>query len=230
MGIPGNSYQNTYTYSSSLSVSDDGTVSLANPSTATSSQWSPLSTDAINSTLVGKFVQWTCQDPNNLDTKYPFNASPSPIIFIPSDAKITVTMPDSNERFTLSKYQPVTGHAAIPANTTITYLGKIGRPGVVLSSYRGTGAYGQGSPTTLHFEKLPNVIFISGHGDETTVLTSMQTCNIVVGTVFFGDYATTHSVICNVLVDGNTVKLWSTTDAYAQMNQATEYFVAAFYL
>lgn len=150
MGIPGNSYQNTYTYSSSLSVSGDGTVSLANPSTTTSSQWSPLSTDAINSTLVGKFVQWTCQDPNNLDTKYPFNASPSPIIFIPSDAKITVTTPDSNERFTLSKYQPVTGYAAIPAVTTIEYLGKLGdKARVQVVSYVGTGIYGSSNPNSV---------------------------------------------------------------------------------
>lgn len=163
MGIPRNSYQNTYTYSSSLSVSDDGTISLANPSTAISSQWSPLSTDAINSTLVGKFVQWTCQDPNNLDTKYPFNASPSPIIFIPSDAKITVTTPDSNERFTLSKYQPVTGYAAIPAGTTIEYLGKLGdKARVQVVSYVGTGTYGADNPCSLTFDFAPMFILIAG--------------------------------------------------------------------
>ncbi len=161
MGIPANPYQNTYTYSSSLSVSDDGTVSLANPSTAISSQWSPLSTDAINSTLVGKFVQWTCQDPNNLDTKYPFNASPSPIIFIPSDAKITVTTPDGNERFTLSKYQPVTGYPAIPANNTITYLGQLGGGArIEVGSYVGTGTYGSSNPNTLTFGFEPKMVVI----------------------------------------------------------------------
>lgn len=166
MGIPRNSYQNTYTYSSSLSVSGDGTVSLANPSTATSSQWSPLSTDAINSTLVGKFVQWTCQDPNNLDTKYPFNASPSPIIFIPSDAKITVTTPDSNERFTLSKYQPVTGHAAIPANTTITYLGQLGGgTRIEVGSYVGTGTYGSSNKCSISFNSVPKMVFLGPSSD-----------------------------------------------------------------
>lgn len=212
MGIPRNSYQNTYTYSSSLSVSDDGTVSLANPSTATSSQWSPLSTDVINSTLVGKFVQWTCQDPNNLDTKYPFNASPSPIIFIPSDAKITVTTPDSNERFTLSKYQPVTGYAAIPAGTTIEYLGKLGdKARVQVVSYVGTGTYGEDNPTVINFDFPPKVFLIgttassNGYGNA-----AVAGCGWISTTRFEGTSAQPYKIG----FEGKKVSIYSSYGSY----------------
>lgn len=219
MGIPRNSYQNTYTYSASLSVSDDGTVSLANPSTATSSQWSPLSTDTINSTLVGKFVQWTCQDPNNLDTKYPFNASPSPIVFIPSDAKITVTMPDSNERFTLSKYQPVTGYAAIPAGTTIEYLGKLGdKARVQVVSYVGTGTYGESNKNSLTFDFPPKILLIA-----MAQLYANQTYTGILypfagyGSSLLGaDRGYVYSLLCNR--NGNSVSWWNKDDYGNQLN------------
>lgn len=245
MGIPRNSYQNTYTYSSSLSVSDDGTISLANPSTAISSQWSPLSTDAINSTLVGKFVQWTCQDPNNLDTKYPFNASPSPIIFIPSDAKITVTTPDSNERFTLSKYQPVTGYAAIPVGTTIEYLGKLGdKARVQVVSYVGTGTYGSSNPNSLTFDFAPKVVRLLGgissggnftvcviyptntnYGIHSAILFTKALTTTYKARLGFSENNYTASY-CKISQDGKTVTWYNNGDDQINTAGYTYYFLA----
>lgn len=60
-----------------------------------------------------------------------------------------------------TKIQPVIGHAAIPANTTITYLGQLGDGArIEVGSYVGTGTYGSSNPNTLTFGFEPQLVAI----------------------------------------------------------------------
>ena len=50
----------------------------------------------------------------------------------------------------VDRYQPVTGYAAIPAGTTIEYLGKLGdKTRIQVVSYVGTGTYGSSNPCSI---------------------------------------------------------------------------------
>ena len=92
----------------------------------------------------------------------PSNYVPAGTIYIPNDAVVT----RSNDNYIISKYQPVTGYAAIPAGTTIEYLGKLGdKARVQVVSYVGTGTYGSDHPNSLTFGSLPEAIIFLGKVD-----------------------------------------------------------------
>ena len=116
----------------------------------------------IRTFMLGKFVRCTTKgDQLNEapDTKYPFNTIPSDIVYIPSNAQITI----ANGDVLVDRYQPVTGYAAIPAGTTIEYLGKLGdKARVQVVSYVGTGTYGADNPCSLTFDFAPMFILIAG--------------------------------------------------------------------
>lgn len=115
----------------------------------------------IKTFMLGKFICCTAKgDQLNEapDTKYPFNKVPSDIVYIPSDAQITIT----NGDILVDRFQPVTGYAAIPAGTTIEYLGKLGdKARVQVVSYVGTGTYGEDNPNSLTFDFVPKCVIIS---------------------------------------------------------------------
>lgn len=161
----------TYTYESatSLDVGDDGTVSLQNPSSGSFGTMGGLSPgdnlSTIQTFILGKFVRCTGINTSYVsgapDTKYPFNVVPSDIVYIPSNANVTKT---SNVIY-IDRYQPVTGYAAIPANTTIENLGCLGdKARVQVVSYVGTGTYGSSNPCNLTFDFPPKVVmFLRGY-------------------------------------------------------------------
>lgn len=125
-----------YSYASSVSVSDDGTVSLVSPSSTT------LSADASSRTIAlsmrGKYVQAISSLTN---CGVPFSSGS--VVFLPADAVVSGTVD-------IDRYQPVTGYAAIPAGTTIEYLGKLGdKARVQVVSYVGTGTYGESNPCSI---------------------------------------------------------------------------------
>lgn len=144
-----------YSYASSVSVSDDGTVSLVSPSSTT------LSADASSRTIAlsmrGKYVKATSSLTN---CGVPFSSGS--VVFLPADAVVSGTVD-------IDRYQPVTGYAAIPAGTTIEYLGKLGdKARVQVVSYVGTGTYGENNPTVLNFSFVPKVFFVgtvNGYGN-----------------------------------------------------------------
>lgn len=142
---PTNGYY--YRYDSNVSVADDGTVSLSssNPSQISFDEYNGGQSYANNclAEISGKFVYLFGRNSGTdaPDSKPPFNSVPSDIVYIPPDATLTWTEGGALDGFTLSKYQPVTGYAAIPASTTIEYLGKLGdKARVQVVSYVGTGA------------------------------------------------------------------------------------------
>lgn len=156
-----------YKYASSISVADNGTISLDNPSQISFDSYNGGQSYANNCLveIAGKFVYLANRDSGTSapDSKPPFNSVPSDVVYIPSDATLTWTEGGALDGFTLSKYQPVTGYAAIPAGTTIEYLGKLGdKARVQVVSYVGTGTYGDSNPSSLTFDFVPKVIIVSG--------------------------------------------------------------------
>lgn len=139
--------------SAALSVSDDGTCTLATTGgTYIDGTTTNAATTAKNE-LQGKFAY--C---NNTDTDF----ASSVIVFFPSNTIFTrvgnIVYADC--------YQPVTGYAAIPANTTIEYLGCLGdKARVQVVSYVGTGTYGEDNKNSLTFNFSPKVLLIIMSGD-----------------------------------------------------------------
>ena len=163
-------YTISYSYeaASELTVSDDGrTVSMTSPSVGSFGFMGGLEPGddpaKIRAFMLGKFVRCTAKgDQLNEapDTKYPFNTIPSDIVYIPSNAQITM----ANGDVLVDRYQPVTGYAAIPANTTIEYLGCLGeKKQIEYVSYIGTGAgRSESAPVTLSFSFPPKIILFLG--------------------------------------------------------------------
>ncbi len=155
-----NSGQNYYyKTATSLSVSDDGTLSMPSNAEQVNLVYSAngLTTDHIKSSFAGKFVQLSS---TGADLYYNslFKTTPSEILLIPNEAIITK---GSDKCFYIDRYQPVTGYAAIPAGTTIEYLGKLGdKARVQVVSYVGTGTYGSSNPNSLTFDFVPKILFI----------------------------------------------------------------------
>lgn len=82
------------------------------------------------------------------------------IVYFPSDVVFSLEE-GSPFRIIVNKYQPVTGYAAIPANTTIEYLGCLGdKARVQVVSYVGTGTYGSSNPNSLTFDFVPKAVFL----------------------------------------------------------------------
>ena len=100
------------------------------------------------------------------------------VVFFPSDTVFSQV----SDRVVVDRYQPVTGYAAIPAGTTIEYLGKLGdKARVQVVSYVGTGTSGSAHPTTVTFDFVPKVViahckndaqyrFIAPYGIESTLV------------------------------------------------------------
>ena len=123
-------------YSDSVQVDTDGTVKLVGQNYV---NLFTGSTDYDNAKyLAGKFIivkrdSMYCDLPNDV------------VLFIPNDTIIT----RQNGIF-FDRYQPVTGYAAIPAGTTIAYLGRLGdKARVQVVSYVGTGTYGEDNPCSI---------------------------------------------------------------------------------
>lgn len=127
-----NQYQ-TYYYgdASTVSVSDDGVVSISQGSFVELDRYSTTKTDALK----GKYIQG-----------YPVGSPATSVYYIPDDA----TFLTGNGRLFCDKAQLLTGYAAIPAGTTIEYLGKLGdKARVQVVSYVGTGTYGNDNPCSI---------------------------------------------------------------------------------
>ncbi|WP_287047814.1 hypothetical protein [Megasphaera sp.] len=163
-----NSGQNYYyKTATSLSVSDDGTLSMPSNAEQVNLVYSAngLTTDHIKSSFAGKFVQLSS---TGADLYYNslFKTTPSEILFIPNEAVITK---GSDKCFYIDRYQPVTGYAAIPAGTVIKYLGRLGdKTRTQVINYVGTGIFGLDKPTVLNFNFPPKVFFVgtlNGYGN-----------------------------------------------------------------
>ena len=150
-------------YADSVTVSDDGTVALSNESIFTVGS-DGYTQSQIQAACAGKFIQYYRTSSGSTyppDSIYPFNSTPSAIVFVPSDVSIVTKVYDDYDCYAIDRYQPVTGYAAIPAGTTIEYLGKLGdKARVQVLSYIGTGTYGSSNPNSLTFDFVPKAVFL----------------------------------------------------------------------
>lgn len=134
---------------SSPTVSDDGTIEFDKNQYIQIGYAENWTASTLQAAIRGQFLQRG--NSMNVSSSY----VPAGTIYIPNDAVVT----RSNDNYIVSKYQPVTGYAAIPAGTTIEYLGKLGdKARVQVVSYVGTGTYGKDNPCSLTFDFVPKVV------------------------------------------------------------------------
>lgn len=147
--------QNTvcnFSYSDALYVADDGSISLSNPTSGTAGG----SYNGAPTYLSGKFLKFVSISGNGGTT-----LKEGVIYYIPSNATIKIGSYAGYVDAEIDRYQPVTGYAAIPASTTIEYLGKLGdKARVQVVSYVGTGTYGESNPNSLTFDFVPKLLFV----------------------------------------------------------------------
>lgn len=131
----------------SLTVADDGTLSVTSP--AQYGVYNSSTTEDVRSVVAGKYIY------------IPYNSGSVGFFKVPSDVIVTgSTAPAGGSVFAFTA-QPVTGYAAIPANTTIEYLGCLGdKARVQVVSYVGTGTYGESNPNSLTFDFAPKAVFL----------------------------------------------------------------------
>lgn len=202
-----------WSYGTSLTVSDDGTVNIANPSSASLSGSSSSVASAAQQ-MAGKYAVCTFVSDTGYEPDFPIGT----VVFFPSDTLFTRL--DSS--CWASKYQPVTGYAAIPAGTTIEYLGKLGdKASVQVVSYVGTGTYGSSNPNSLTFDFVPKLIMVRDNEAGIRFLEAIYGMEFAVVKYSSGDSV---SMIWNK----KTVSWYSTNDSYYQMNSSgTKYYAVA---
>ena len=129
-------YSVTWQYGDSVAVSDDGKVSIKNPTQISISATNDSEIEKAK-VILGKFAT----PMSNCGFEY------GKIYFFPSDSQISrESLPIYDTTTTnIDKYQEVTGYPAIPAGTTIEYLGVLGDPGkqIVFGEFIGDNTAGR---------------------------------------------------------------------------------------
>ena len=128
-----------WNYSDQVDVSDDWEVSLIAPNRV---DFNATQSNAVNmaESLVGNFIMTTSSA-----TAIKANT----VYFIPDDASVAREMSGTKFVYTTA-IQSVTGYPAIPAGTTIKYLGVLGdKIRMQIVSYIGTGTSGEATPCSI---------------------------------------------------------------------------------
>lgn len=201
-------------YSDSVTVDDDGNISLDNYGTIAVAYSDKYVSDNLEK-LRGKFAIVESRSSDN-----PPYFDVGVCYFFPAD--VVFTMGTSLAFWYCNKYQIATGYAAIPAGTTIEYLGKLGdKVRVQVVSYVGTGTYGSDHPNSLTFDFVPKVIMVRDNGKGTRFLEAIYGMEFAVVKYSDGSFV---SMIWNK----KTVSWYSTDDSYYQLNtNGTKYYAVA---
>lgn len=226
---PSNAYE--YEYADGVTVDENGTVSLQNPSGFSINSESHQGYESTISPLIsGKFLRYKGRNSSYggsdaPDTQHPFDATPSVIVYIPADVVVTSTS-TWPAGFFLDKYQPVTGYAAIPAGTTIEYLGKLGdKARVQVVSYVGMGTYGKDNKNQLTFSRKPRFIMVPGDAFGYAYIPKGRFYYVIAE-----NYATLEDLYCVWDDDTNTMTWYHPSYPYRQYNQSgTKYTFVAIY-
>lgn len=214
-------YSVTWQYGDSVAVSDDGKVSIKNPTQISISATNDSEIEKAK-VILGKFAT----PMSNCGFEY------GKIYFFPSDSQISrESLPIYDTTTTnIDKYQEVTGYPAIPAGTTIEYLGVLGdKTSIETGSYVGTGTSGSGNPNTLTFGFEPKFVHIQsysiGNGDGT----GYGFAFFLSGTRGFtiGPSSSNDLYSLNAKFNKNILS-WYQNNEYAQLNEKkVKYFFAA---
>ena len=182
-----------YSVSSEISVADNGTISLKNPTTFKIGGGYPDVASNVTAAIAGKYIQLIVMGSSTSLMSDPFSAAPSAIVYIPSDVTATredISNGDNNTWYFIDRYQPVTGYAAIPAGTTIEYLGKLGdKARVQVVSYVGTGTYGKDNPCSITADfKINTILFLGFLGNNGNMLINNYATRAMIGDVLTTEY------------------------------------------
>lgn len=197
----------TITYSSDIAVDDRGMITLVDPGSIMTVNVESLDDVSI---LLGKFVKTSADSSGN-------------IVFIPTDATASYNNVSGWSHIFMSKYQPVTGHAAIPANTTITYLGQLGGGArIEVGSYVGTGTYGSSNPNSLTFGFEPQLVAIFNPAQNGNYAYKMFMLRNVLGASVWAGDGDNLGVIVTWSAKSVTWYTYRSKDADYQMNYPGE--------
>lgn len=143
-------------------VSDSGELSIPEPEGSVSFFGYESEYTKVQN-LLGKKTICTITVPNT-------NFREGTAYYFPSDAIIIHEGGTGNSGYwVIDRYQPVTGYPAIPAVTTIEYMGQVGdKARIVTGSYVGTGTYGENNPNTLEFGFIPKLVIVSNKTNTTS--------------------------------------------------------------
>ena len=223
-----------YIYSDSITVTDNGAINFVSPSTFNANV-SEYSANEFKNKFAGKFVRMT-----RINSGYTGGAgwlwestsTPSIVIYIPKDA----TFVRADRKMSVDRYQPVTGYAAIPARTTIEYLGKLGdKARVQVVSYVGTGTYGKDHPSSITFDFVPKIAIAitythvnqSNENIDSTMVFDMLTTNMH-DYYGFSAAAFNYPSYGKKSSDGKTFSWYNTHNAYTQLNESgNKYYILA---
>ena len=161
----GSRKQNLFYISSSVTVDDSGNISQENRGSTYVNGESGPSMQGNAANVIGKFI---VLDSKASDSDFDVGT----VWYIPPDATARnnyLTDGEAYDQYNIINYvtkrQPVTGYAAIPAGTTIEYLGKLGdKARVQVVSYVGTGTSGSDNPVSITFDFVPKSIWVIGLG------------------------------------------------------------------
>ena len=206
-------------YGISLTISDDGTVNISNPSSVSLSG-SSFTVANHAQVMAGKYAVCQSVSDSGYEPDFPIGT----VVFFPSDTSFT----RSEYSCWASKYQPVTGYAAIPAGTTIEYLGKLGdKARMQVVSYVGTGTYGSGNETKIPVEFLPKLLIIAlKNEDSRTIYISVPSSGT--GLCLSADNSSSIYGRSKATVSYNNGEVWiqSFGGTSAQMNDKGSTYIA----
>ena len=178
-------------YAQSVDVSPDGEVSLHEPQYSSSFSLANEENSAgfCNSNVRGKFCSFELT--GNI------GIAQGTIVYIPDSATFTVEIENSKRQLNVNEAQTVTGYPAIPAGTTIEYLGVLGEKSKIqVLSYVGTGTSGEANACSVTASFPIEVLFFLGYTG--TIYSDPDATGIVNGYwgdretgVMFGKYLTT---------------------------------------
>lgn len=218
-----------YYYSETIKVSDTGTLTQENVKSYTANATNDSWVINIQSAIRGKFITVSGEKDNG-------GSEGTNLVYIPDDAivsyfenGVSLGYP-YNYGFLVNKMQQVTGYPAIPAGTTIEYLGVLGdKTSIETGSYVGTGTSGSGNPNTLTFGFEPKFVHIQsysiGNGDGT----GYGFAFFLSGTRGFtiGPSSSNDLYPLNAKFNKNILS-WYQNNEYAQLNEKkVKYFFAA---
>lgn len=214
-GSYNSSHPTRYNIADTPTVSDDGSLSI--PETKQFAGYGLYNNGtALQNGIKGKFIQFY------LDPNYPGYGQSSfrnsGVVFIPEN--VVCTNYNSSSGVYIDRYQPVTGYAAIPAGTTIEYLGKLGdKARVQVVSYVGTGTYGSEHPTVVNFDFPPKMVIIREDNN------AYDTFDWIIGMTSV-EVHWDGSYNCFVAVDGTKLSFYSLCASSNQMNAVGKKYYA----
>lgn len=217
-GMMGFAYGTSYfqKISDAIKVADDGSVSHVAPVGDISDSTVLDSASVLKERIAGKYITLS----ENSYTKQPYTNELPPtnvVLYIPADVNVKMIHPEDaslSNQYALffDRYQPVTGYAAIPANTTIEYLGCLGdKARVQVVSYVGTGTYGENNPTVIYFDFPPKVFLIG------TTASSGGYGNAAVagcGWISTAQFESTSAQPYRIGFEGKKVSIYSSSGSY----------------